>query len=96
MRGRRREFQPSLKYDGGWDDELGEGDAFRPAAEELGEEFLCLLAHAVLVDAGAEVGFRAAEGGGEVEGREGGRTGRFREFGGLEDFEEGRGERDVG
>ncbi len=69
---------------------------FGPAGEEFGQEFVHLSAEAVLVGAGAEVGFRGAEGYGEVEGGEGGGFGGFGEVGGGEDFEEGGGEGDVG
>lgn len=67
-----------------------------PAAEELGQELLHLLAEAVLVGAGPEVGFGRSEGGGEVERREGRRLGRFGEVGGGEDFDEGGRQGDIG
>ncbi len=66
-----------------------------PDGEELAQEFCDLCAQRVLVHAGAEVGFWRSQGGVEIEGLKGGGFGRFGEVGGVEDFEERGGERDV-
>ncbi len=49
-----------------------------------------------MVHAGAEVGFWRSQGEVEIEGLKGGGFGRLGEVGGVEDFEERWGERDVG
>ncbi len=58
--GRGGGFEPAFEGYGGGEGEFGVGDVFGPAGEEFDEEELDLGAEAVLVGAGAEVGFRGA------------------------------------
>lgn len=96
-RGRRGNIlKPALQQYGRRDDKFRERDVFSPDTEEFRQELCDLFADAGLVDTGAEVGFRCAEGGCEVERFEGGGLRRLLKFGGGENFEEGGCEGDVG
>lgn len=69
---------------------------FGPDEEEFAQQLCDLRSQRVLVHARAEVGFRGSQGGGEIQGFESGRFRGFGEVGGVENFEEGRGEGNVG